>query len=102
MLNHNHINTPMSTSIQEERELKQLRLMREIHLGIQDLECQLSNVAKRYRTGIRLLKKEISNQESHLDMGLLPGMEDTLGVPPEIAKLIVNPVLSNIPSDNKV
>jgi hypothetical protein len=92
----------MSTSTQEERELKQLRLMREIHLGIQDLECQLSNVSKRYRTGIRLLKKEISNQESHLDIGLLPGMEDTLGVSPEIAKLIFNPVLSNIPSDSKV
>ena len=83
-------------------ELQQLRLMREIHLSIQELESQLQGVSKRYRTGIRLLRKELHNLEFKEPEDFLPGLEETFGISDVISKLIANPVLSNVPSDDQV
>ena len=85
-------------------ELTALRDLRETSLAIRDLENQQAAVAKRYRRGILLLKKEIASTEQTLDEGsnLMTGTEPWTLRSPTISNLIANPILTNIPEDTSV
>jgi len=84
-------------------ELKALRDLREINLAIKDLETQASVVSKKFKLGVRLLQRESSITENHLEDGyVMDGCESWNVRHEKIRNLINDPKLDNIPEDSSV
>jgi len=87
----------------ESNELLALRDLREINLAIKDLENQQSVVSKKFKLGIRLLQREASMTEGHLDDGcVMQGCESWNVRHEKLKNLIDDPNLENIPDDTTV
>lgn len=86
----------------QHQELERLRHIREVNQSVRELESEASQVAKRYKRGIRSLENHAIAVESELDQDSLPAIGEIQSISPELQRLIADPTLNNIPLDNEV
>lgn len=91
-------------SMDEKKELKALRDMRDIAFAIRDLETQQAVVTKRYRRGIKSLQIELASCEQAIeDEGIsIEGCQPWEIRSEQLKRLIANPILTNIEEDTNV
>ena len=82
-------------ALENEKELKALRELREVHLAIKSLENQQQRVSRRFKRGIRMLQQEANTVEGFIDIGgsAIEGTEPWSTRGDDLEQLIACPLL---------